>query len=356
MRRARGRHHPGVRVRPDHALSRPRRRRPRAGRPPSTSAASSCRGAAGRSTRAALPRSSSSVKAYFVLKLMGDDPNAPHMVRARETILCARRHRSLQLLHADLSRDLRPVLVGRLPGRAAGDRAAAGLVRLQHLQDVLLVARHRRAALDHLGLEALSARCPTSPRSRSSTSSTRRPRTSRARAGSATGGPSSSRSTTPSSGSRRPGMTPLRKKALAACEQWIHERLVQSDGLGAIFPPDHQHDHRVPLPRLRDGRPAARRSRSRSSSGSSSRTRRRSTSSPASPPIWDTALVMEALSDGGTAGRRPGDAQGRPLAARPGGQDDRRLARRPAPRPSPAAGTSSTPTSGTPTPTTRPRS
>ena len=33
------------------------------------------------------------------------------------------------------------------------------------------------------------------------------------------------------------GMTPLRKKALAACEQWIHERLVQSDGLGAIFPP-----------------------------------------------------------------------------------------------------------------------
>jgi squalene-hopene/tetraprenyl-beta-curcumene cyclase len=30
---------------------------------------------------------SSSVKAYFVLKLMGDDPNAPHMVRARTTIL-----------------------------------------------------------------------------------------------------------------------------------------------------------------------------------------------------------------------------------------------------------------------------
>ena len=30
---------------------------------------------------------SSSVKAYFVLKLVGDDPQAPHMVRARETIL-----------------------------------------------------------------------------------------------------------------------------------------------------------------------------------------------------------------------------------------------------------------------------
>ena len=30
---------------------------------------------------------SSSVKAYFALKLLGDDPNAPHMVRARTTIL-----------------------------------------------------------------------------------------------------------------------------------------------------------------------------------------------------------------------------------------------------------------------------
>src|SRR5205814_28928 len=29
---------------------------------------------------------SSSVKAYFVLKLMGDDPAAPHMERARRTI------------------------------------------------------------------------------------------------------------------------------------------------------------------------------------------------------------------------------------------------------------------------------
>src|SRR5215207_6111413 len=29
---------------------------------------------------------SASVKAYFVLKLLGDDPNAPHMKRAREVI------------------------------------------------------------------------------------------------------------------------------------------------------------------------------------------------------------------------------------------------------------------------------
>ena len=29
---------------------------------------------------------SASVKAYFVLKLVGDDPQAPHMIRARQTI------------------------------------------------------------------------------------------------------------------------------------------------------------------------------------------------------------------------------------------------------------------------------
>jgi squalene-hopene/tetraprenyl-beta-curcumene cyclase len=33
------------------------------------------------------------------------------------------------------------------------------------------------------------------------------------------------------------GLTPLRTRALAACESWIHDRLVRSDGLGAIFPP-----------------------------------------------------------------------------------------------------------------------
>ncbi len=33
------------------------------------------------------------------------------------------------------------------------------------------------------------------------------------------------------------GFRPFRKAALAACETWIQDRLVKSDGLGAIFPP-----------------------------------------------------------------------------------------------------------------------
>jgi squalene-hopene/tetraprenyl-beta-curcumene cyclase len=33
------------------------------------------------------PDISATVKAYFALKLVGDDPNAPHMMRAREAVL-----------------------------------------------------------------------------------------------------------------------------------------------------------------------------------------------------------------------------------------------------------------------------
>ena len=42
---------------------------------------------------------SASVKAYFALKMIGDDIDAPHMRRAREAILRARRRRARQRLH-----------------------------------------------------------------------------------------------------------------------------------------------------------------------------------------------------------------------------------------------------------------
>ncbi len=43
---------------------------------------------------------SASVKAYFALKMIGDSVDAPHMVRAREAILLARRRHPQQCLHA----------------------------------------------------------------------------------------------------------------------------------------------------------------------------------------------------------------------------------------------------------------
>ncbi len=74
-----------------------------------------------------------------------------------------------------------------VPGGAAGDGAAAALVLLQPLRDVVLVARHRRPLVDRLGAAA--------------------------------------------------GAPGRRRRALAQAEAWILERLDGSDGLGAIFPP-----------------------------------------------------------------------------------------------------------------------
>ena len=43
---------------------------------------------------------SATVKAYFALKMIGDDIDAPHMARAREAILRTRRRDQGQCLHA----------------------------------------------------------------------------------------------------------------------------------------------------------------------------------------------------------------------------------------------------------------
>ncbi len=50
-------------------------------------------------SRAAPSTSAPRVKAYFALKMIGDDADAPHMMRAREAILHARRRGQGQCLH-----------------------------------------------------------------------------------------------------------------------------------------------------------------------------------------------------------------------------------------------------------------
>ena len=109
-----------------------------------------------------------SVKAYFALKLAGDDRDAPHMVAGARGDPATRRHRGDELVHANLSLGLRPVGLERLSGRAAGARASARLVPVHHLQDLVVVANDRRAARDHLGDEAVLRGARRAPRSRSS--------------------------------------------------------------------------------------------------------------------------------------------------------------------------------------------
>ena len=89
---------------------------------------------------------SASVKTYFALKLIGDDPaRCAHGARAGGDPR-PRRRRALQRLHAHHARAVRPGAVARGAGDAGRDHAAAALVPVPPRQGVLLVAHGDRAA------------------------------------------------------------------------------------------------------------------------------------------------------------------------------------------------------------------
>ncbi len=100
---------------------------------------------------------SASVKAYFALKAIGDDPAAPHMARARKAILAAGgAERSNVFTRVQLA------LFGQVPwravsGDAGGDHGAAEMVPLPPAQDQLLVAHGDGAAARAHGDEAPGA-------------------------------------------------------------------------------------------------------------------------------------------------------------------------------------------------------
>ena len=149
----------------------------------------------------------------------------------------ARRHRRLQLVHADLPRDLRPVRLGRVPGRAARARAPA---RTGSPSTSTRCPRGRGRSSCRSrssGRRSPPARCPSAAR----IPELRRPRAGdRSAASSAPEGALLAGFFTASTRPRRDRAGRLRRsarRALERLETWILERLVKSDGLGAIFPP-----------------------------------------------------------------------------------------------------------------------
>ena len=82
---------------------------------------------------------SCSVKAYYALKLAGDSPALPHMVKARETILSPGRRFSRQRLHANRAGNLRADPMAKRAVFAGGMRSTAALVSVSPLQGFLLV-------------------------------------------------------------------------------------------------------------------------------------------------------------------------------------------------------------------------
>ena len=117
--------------------------------------------AAGLSARAESSTSVASVKAYYALKLIGDDPHGPHMARAAMPSWrtgCG----ALQRLHAHHARAVRSGALARRARNARRDHAAAPLVSVPPRQGVLLVAHGDRAAPDPDGVQAAPEPCARS--------------------------------------------------------------------------------------------------------------------------------------------------------------------------------------------------
>src|SRR5262245_27005826 len=179
---------------------------------------------------------SSSVKAYFVLKLMGDDPAAPHMERARRKIL------SLGGIEAcnSFTRIYLAIF-----GQCSWDDTPAVPPEIVLLPDSFVFNIYKMSSWSRGIVVPLSIIwaskpfCPVPEYARISEL-----HVPKADGHAVARGPRErfwrdffTRCDRWLKRAEAAGFTPLRKKALEACEAWIHERLALSDGLGAIFPP-----------------------------------------------------------------------------------------------------------------------
>jgi squalene-hopene/tetraprenyl-beta-curcumene cyclase len=178
---------------------------------------------------------STSVKAYFVLKLVGDDPEAPHMARAREVI---RRLGGVEACNSFTKIYL------AIFGQCSWSRCPAVPPELILLPDWLPFNIYKMSAWSRGIVVPLSIiwatrpSCPVPERARIDELHVphfhpERERSPRERVWRSvfTAADFLLRAV------ESIGLTPLRQRALAGCEAWILERLEKSDGLGAIFPP-----------------------------------------------------------------------------------------------------------------------
>jgi squalene-hopene/tetraprenyl-beta-curcumene cyclase len=184
------------------------------------------------------PEVSASVKAYFVLKLMGDDPAAPHMVRARDIIL--------GLGGVEACNSFTRIYLS-IFGQCSWESCPAVPPELILLPDWFPLSIYRMSSWSRAIVVPLSiiwARRPSCPVPASANIHELR----------RAGAPLNSRR--PAGGLRQrlwttffraanwalktmeaASLTPLRGRAIKAAEAWIRERLEGSDGLGAILPP-----------------------------------------------------------------------------------------------------------------------
>ncbi len=96
---------------------------------------------------------SASVKAYFALKMIGDSPDAPHMVRAREAIRSRGGAIHSNVFTRFMLVDVRGDDMAERTGVAGRDHAVAAVVPISSQQDFLLGTNHDGAAAGFGGAE-----------------------------------------------------------------------------------------------------------------------------------------------------------------------------------------------------------
>ncbi|MEP6994444.1 MAG: squalene--hopene cyclase [Acidobacteriota bacterium] len=245
---------------------------------------------------------SSSVKAYFVLKLAGDDPASPHMARARRIIL--------ELGGIEACNSFTRIYLA-IFGQCSWEDCPAVPPEIVLLPDSSVFNIYKMSAWSRgivVPLSVIWASKPFCPvphwaaipelhvaRTEAPVVRSRRERSWR-------------RFFTAVDATLKrlesAGVTPLRKKALAACEQWIHERLAMSDGLGAIFPPII---NTIIAFRCLGYAPADPRLQAQIRELERLELEDEETLhlQPCFSPIWDTALAIVALSDSGISPEDP---------------------------------------------------
>jgi squalene-hopene/tetraprenyl-beta-curcumene cyclase len=246
---------------------------------------------------------STSVKAYFVLKLVGDDPAAPHMAKAREVIRrlggvdacnsftklylaifgeCSWTHCPSVPPELVLLPDWVPFNIYKISSWSRG--IVVPLSVIWATKPFCPVPEHARIPELHVQAreKPVVERSPREKIWRSVFTAT----------------------DLLLRGIEALGIRPLRKRALAACEAWIHDRLVKSDGLGAIFPPiiNTILAFRCLGYALDDPRLVAQVKELERLEVEEDETLRLQ---PCFSPVWDTAIAIVALSESGSSPEDP---------------------------------------------------
>jgi squalene-hopene/tetraprenyl-beta-curcumene cyclase len=245
------------------------------------------------------PEVSASAKAYFVLKLLGDAPDAPHMRRAREVI---RRLGGLDATNSFTRIYL--AIFGQYPWeRCPAVPPEIILLPLSAPINLYEMSSWSRGIVVPLAIIwAMKPSCAVPESANIRELMLDNPPSTNARRGFWKTFFKTTDATLKLI--ERRGWQPSRDKALKACEQWMLDHFEKSDGIGAIFPPiinsiialrclGYTNDHPATAAQIRELE------KLEIEEGDTLRV------APCYSPVWDTALALNALIESGMPADHP---------------------------------------------------